>query len=163
MIRRRPAYLRTIILAGALAGAPAGLPPSAGAAHAAECPKDTPTRIWVRVLGLKSAAGTVTASLYDHKAKNFLKKRKRIAKEREPASTEPVMVCMPAPGPGTYAVAIYHDENANRKLDRNWIGMPKEGYGFSNDAKGRLGPPAHKAAAFAVEADEVSIDVTMRY
>ncbi len=159
MTGRRPTYIWTIAFAGALAGLLAG----AGKSYAAECPPDTPTRIWVRVLGLKSAAGTVTASLYDDKAKNFLKKRRRIAKEREPASTGPVMVCMPAPGPGTYAVAIYHDENANRKWDRNWIGIPKEGYGFSNDARGRLGPPAHEAAAFAVDGDEATVDVRVRY
>lgn len=134
-----------------------------GSGLAAECPEDTPTRIWVRIHGMKTASGTVTASLYDGVPKNFLKKGRRVAKEREPASTDPVMVCMPAPGPGTYAVALYHDENANRKLDRNWIGMPKEGYGFSNDAKGRMGPPSHQAAAFTVTDDDTTIDVKMRY
>ncbi len=38
--------------------------------------------------------------------------------------------------PGRYALAVIHDENMNGKLDANWLGVPKEGYGFSNDAKG---------------------------
>ncbi len=37
--------------------------------------------------------------------------------------------------PGTYALAVIHDENMNGKLDTNWLGVPTEGYGFSNDAK----------------------------
>ncbi len=138
-------------------------PAAADPIRGADCPDGTPTRIWVQVLGTNSTAGTVTASLYDHKAKNFLKKGKRIAKEREPASTDPVLICMPAPGPGTYAVAIYHDQNSNRKLDRSWLGMPKEGWGFSNNAKGRLGPPSHRAAAFAAIGDETTIEISMRY
>ena len=49
--------------------------------------------------------------------------------------------------PGTYALAVIHDENMNGKLDTNWLGIPKEGYGFSNDVKALLGalrslPPA---------------------
>ncbi|HIF09772.1 MAG TPA: DUF2141 domain-containing protein [Sneathiellales bacterium] len=129
----------------------------------ADCPEDTPTRIWVHVDGMKNDKGTITASLYDDNARNFLKKGRRIAKERESASTGAVMVCMPAPGPGMYAVALYHDENANRKFDRNWYGVPKEGHAFSNNAKGRLGPPSHKAAAFTVDGAEAEIHVRMRY
>ena len=129
----------------------------------ANCPEDTPTYIWVHVDGLKNTKGTVTASLYDDDERNFLKKGHRIAKEREPASTDTVIVCMPAPGPGTYAVALYHDENANRKFDRNWYGKPMEGHAFSNDAKGRLGPPSYKAAAFTAEGSEIEIHVRMRY
>jgi len=37
--------------------------------------------------------------------------------------------------PGTYALVVIHDENMNGKLDTNWVGIPKEGYGFSNDVK----------------------------
>ena len=137
--------------------------PNAAWAAGAECPADTPTRILVHVDGLKNTKGTVTASLYDDNARNFLKKGSRIAKEREPATPETVVICMPAPGPGKYAVAIYHDENANLKFDRHWYGKPKEGYAFSNNAKGRLGPPSHTAAAFTVEGDEAEIHVRMRY
>jgi uncharacterized protein (DUF2141 family) len=136
------------------------LTPYAG--QAADCPEGTPTRIWIHVEGLKNTKGTVTASLYDS-AKNFLKKGRRIAKEREPASTDAVKVCMPAPGPGTYAIALYHDENANRKFDRTWYGKPKEGHAFSNDARGRLVAPSYKAAAITVEGTENEIVVHMRY
>lgn len=48
--------------------------------------------------------------------------------------------------PGEYAIAVYHDENQNQKLDSNLIGMPKEGYGFSKDAMGSFGPPSFEKA-----------------
>ena len=44
--------------------------------------------------------------------------------------------------PGSYAIAVYHDANQNSKMDKNLLGIPKEGYGFSNDVKGSFGPPS---------------------
>jgi len=53
--------------------------------------------------------------------------------------------------PGKYAFKYFHDENKNDKLDLNWIGIPKEGYGFSNNAKGILGPPSFSKAIFVIK------------
>ena len=50
--------------------------------------------------------------------------------------------------PGTYAIGIFHDVNLNNKMDNNFFGVPKEQYGFSNNARAFLGPPAFEAAAF---------------
>ena len=55
--------------------------------------------------------------------------------------------------PGTYAVSAMHDENGNGKLDTNLVGLPTERYGFSNDARGKLGAPDFEAAAIGVDAD----------
>ncbi len=60
--------------------------------------------------------------------------------------------------PGTYALAVIHDENMNGKLDTNWLGIPIEGYGFSNDAKGLFGAPSFSAARFPY--DGGTIDLT---
>ena len=62
--------------------------------------------------------------------------------------------------PGTYAMAVVHDENMNGKLDTNWMGIPTEGYGFSNDAKALLGAASFSAASFLY--DGRNIDLTMR-
>ena len=51
--------------------------------------------------------------------------------------------------PGTYALSLVHDENANGKLDTS-MAIPKEGFGFSRNPKIMFGPPKFKAAAFAV-------------
>ena len=50
--------------------------------------------------------------------------------------------------PGRYAVAVYHDENSNRKLDRAFTGIPTEEYGFSNDARGLISAPDLKDQLF---------------
>lgn len=52
---------------------------------------------------------------------------------------------------GEYAIAVYHDKNENGKLDANFLGIPKEDYGFSNNARGRFGPASWKDASFSVE------------
>ena len=54
---------------------------------------------------------------------------------------------------GTYAIGIFVDTNYNNEMDRNFFGVPKEQYGFSNDAKGSFGPPSFKDASFTVSGD----------
>ena len=65
--------------------------------------------------------------------------------------------------PGRYAIALLHDENNNGKADRALMMMPKEGYGFSRDAKVRMGPPKFKDAAFDVGTSPVSQTIRVRY
>ena len=64
--------------------------------------------------------------------------------------------------PGRYAVTAYHDENANRDLDLNMLGMPKEAYGFSNDPPMLLGPPLFKDSAFEVGDKDVEVKVRLK-
>lgn len=59
-----------------------------------------------------------------------------------------------APGPGTYAFAFYHDADDDNELDRDLVGIPQEGYGFSNNVRPGLGPPSFESAAFTVNAGE---------
>lgn len=66
--------------------------------------------------------------------------------------------------PGRYAIALLHDENANGKADRAAMMIPKEGFGFSRDAKVRFGPPRFADAAVEVKpgANEPLV-IRMRY
>ena len=63
---------------------------------------------------------------------------------------------------GTYAIALVHDENGNSKMDMA-IFLPKEGFGFSRNPAIFTGPPKFKAAAFAIDAAEVSQRIKMKY
>ncbi len=66
--------------------------------------------------------------------------------------------------PGEYAVACFHDENANNDLDTNFLGIPVEGTGASNDARGFLGPPPYDDARFRVRPNETKqVIVPMHY
>jgi uncharacterized protein (DUF2141 family) len=62
---------------------------------------------------------------------------------------------------GDYAVAIFHDENGNGKMDKNLLGIPVEAYGFSNNQRVTFGPPQWEAVKFAVRSPikDVSIEV----
>jgi uncharacterized protein (DUF2141 family) len=63
---------------------------------------------------------------------------------------------------GTYAVKYFHDENSNDVLDSNWMGIPKEGYGISNNAYGMFGPKDFKLWLFEVSSD-INIKLTPKY
>jgi len=60
---------------------------------------------------------------------------------------------------GDYAIKLFHDENDNHKMDTNIVGIPKEGYGFSNNV-GRFGQPAYKKAKFIIKND-TTIDINL--
>ena len=64
--------------------------------------------------------------------------------------------------PGTYAVALFHDTNGDGKLNFNFFGIPKEGYGFSNNAWNMFSAPSFKQSAF-VHDKETDIEIRMRY
>ena len=65
--------------------------------------------------------------------------------------------------PGTWAVQAYQDENDNGKIDTNFLGLPTEGIGFSNDAPMRMGPPSFGDAAFQLGAGGGRIRLSLRY
>jgi len=63
--------------------------------------------------------------------------------------------------PGTYAVAVYQDTNSNERLDQNFLGIPKEPYGFSNDATGVFGPPSFDDSSIQLTGNR-SIEINLR-
>jgi uncharacterized protein (DUF2141 family) len=64
---------------------------------------------------------------------------------------------------GTYALVVLHDENMNGKVDTNWLGIPKEGYGFSNGAKASSRAPSFSAASFAYDGKDLDLTIALRY
>jgi uncharacterized protein (DUF2141 family) len=63
----------------------------------------------------------------------------------------------------TYAVSVVHDENTNGKMDTNFLGMPREGVGASNDAKGHMGPPKFSAASFEYHGGRLDLKIHVNY
>ncbi len=64
---------------------------------------------------------------------------------------------------GDYAVTVMHDENKNKKLDTNLLGIPKEGNGVSNNVVNKLGPPKFKKALFTLDQEQYSINIKVKY
>jgi uncharacterized protein (DUF2141 family) len=121
------------------------------------------TPIHVHVHGIRNAQGTVKAVLYGPEPETFLVKGKKADREREPAQEGIMTLCVAAPKEGKYAVVVYHDENDNHKFDRNWIGLPIEGFGVSNDPTLFLAPPNFEESAFEVNGDLTNVEVEIKY
>lgn len=151
---------RRALLAALLAAPIAALAPGA---EAVEVCGQGAEEIIVRVNAVRSASGSIVAVLYGDNPDDFLKKGRRLDKVFEPATEGTVDVCLTAPEPGTYAVAIYHDENGNAKFDKTWIGLPDEGYGISNNPTFFLGPPSFDEAKFEALDGSTVIDIEVKY
>jgi uncharacterized protein (DUF2141 family) len=119
--------------------------------------------IHVEIDGLRSAQGKVWCALYNS-AKGFPKDASAAQARASSAASGKHGVCeFTDVKPGTYAVSVYHDENSNGKLDTNFLGIPKEGVGASNDAKGHMGPPKFSDAAFTFNGDRLELIIHVHY
>lgn len=148
--RRRWAAWCSLLLVATLAGVALAQP---------ACPG-----IHVRILDIRSSTGAVACALFDssvgfpteylHAATQIMVIKVRDRQAR--CDFEDI-------APGRYALAVVHDENMNGKLDVNWLGIPLEGYGFSNDASALLGAPSFTAASFPYGGKILEMTVALKY
>lgn len=121
------------------------------------------TRLTVQVGALRSNAGQVAITIYPSDPRRFLAPRGRLLRQRLKTSAPMTQACFFLPSADVYAVAVYHDANGNKDLDRTDKGLPAEGYGFSNDAPTGFGSPAFDAVRFAVKPGANTIRIKVRY
>jgi uncharacterized protein (DUF2141 family) len=122
------------------------------------------TGIHVKILNIRNSTGAVACALFEspvafpteflHFATNIMVIRVRDTQAR--CDFEDIAA-------GTYALAVIHDENMNGQLDTNWLGVPTEGYGFSNDAKALLGAPSFPAASFPYDGGNLDLTISFHY
>lgn len=145
----------TILFAGsAQAETPLDIRPHESAAVC----KSAPGQIEVTVNGV-TAEGILTVELYEPSKRDFLKKASRVHRIRVPAENGPQTVCFAPQPAGKYAIAVYQDEDADRDLDQQWNGMPKEPFGLSTNPKLKLGFPKFESADF--ELPDVGTNITI--
>ncbi|MEY4547188.1 MAG: hypothetical protein RL685_3383 [Pseudomonadota bacterium] len=166
ILRARPRRgFATGRVALALAAATALASAAPGAAEpAAPKPADPEVgvRLTVRIAGLRNERGSVAVALFAT-ARGFPEQQRAIAGQLARIESGRAAVTFSGVRPGVYAVAVLHDENDNAKMDFNFLGMPLEGYGFSNDASAVLGPPSFAAAAFRLSPRPSYVAVKVRY
>ena len=122
-----------------------------------------PSTIRIEISGLRNGKGHVLCSLYAS-ADGFPKvSQKAIAHAVSPISNRTATCEFSGIKPGTYAVSVFHDENSNGKLDSNFLGIPREGVGASNNARGHMGPPKFDAAAFQFVGGQLDLKITIGY
>lgn len=144
-------------MAGAAALALATLIGSALVAPASAQSGETRTAtVTVRVSDVESAEGQVYVGLCD---RGFSEDR-CLDGRFQPARPGTMSFTFENVPVGMYAVAAYHDINMNERMDSNFIGLPREPYGFSNDV-GRRAPPSFSMAQVPVTAPATTIDVRL--
>jgi uncharacterized protein (DUF2141 family) len=130
---------------------PAPAAPAAGAAT-----------VTVQVVSMHSSKGSVQCLLYAGDVGFPGKPDKAVARLTVPIADEASTCVFPNLTAGDYAIELFHDENGNGKLDTGFLGIPSEGFGASNDAPEKFGPPKYADAKFTVTGDQ-TITIHMTY
>lgn len=122
----------------------------------------SPSTLGIEVSGLKNTRGTLNCRLFTKAAdfpdgEGMLTVRVPIAGPNTSCSFSNIE-------PGTYAVAVVHDENNNGRIDKNFVGVPSEGYGVSNNKTYALSAPKWGESIFVLEPGESkTLKVKLRY
>jgi uncharacterized protein (DUF2141 family) len=117
----------------------------------------------VTILNFRNNEGQVSVALYN-KEEAFPKSPDKAVKLLlAPIRDKKSIVVFESLPPGEYAISVFHDENKNGKMDSNFFGIPKEGVGASNDARGHLGPPHYKDAKFHFNGNAQSVFINLVY
>lgn len=128
---------RTILFATALVGL-AAAPAWAG-------------DVTVEVSGVASTEGSILCALHPE-GSDFPGNGPGVATTSAPADPQGAVCRFADVAPGPYAVAVFHDVNGNQELDTNFLGIPKEDWAVSNDARPAVGAPRFRDAAVSIPA-----------
>ena len=109
--------------------------------------------ITVKIINIKNDKGYIQIGLYNTED-SFLDYNKTFMSQSSKAKEGTIEYTFTNVPEGTYAIAVWHDENNNEELDKNFFGIPKEDYGFSLNKSGSLGPPDYKDVSFKLKNNE---------
>jgi uncharacterized protein (DUF2141 family) len=126
----------------------AGVPPGAELGATSAQPVSSGCLLRIHVNGLRNSTGVVGAAIFqspDGWPEDMDKALHHWPTPIAAGAQEATAVWENLP-PGDYAVVAIHDENKNHKLDRNFLGIPKEGFGFANNPRVGLSAPPYQAA-----------------
>jgi len=119
--------------------------------------------VTIEITGFKNNNGHVLVSIFNNEGDFPDNAQKAAGKAQAKISGGVAVVNFKNLKPGKYAAAVLHDANDNLEMDFNIVGMPKEGYGFSNNAKGLFGPPSFSKAAFEIDKGIKNIKIKVNY
>jgi uncharacterized protein (DUF2141 family) len=137
-------FIRTLICSAALA----------------TCSLASAADLTIHIDDVKNTDGSLIVAVYDS-AGTFLKDKTAGVGGTRAATSGAVVVIKDLPA-GEYGFVVFHDANGNNVMDKNMIGIPTEDYGFSNNAKGRMGPPSYEKAKFTVADTGTTVRVSLR-
>lgn len=108
---------------------------------------DSLSRIVINVTGMKNINGKLNVALYNTSA-SFNDPNAAFREQFLVLPSQSMTVTIDSLPAGTYAFALFHDENDNQTLDQNFLNIPQEGFAFSNNSMGTFGPPTFNQAKF---------------
>ena len=120
--------------------------------------------IRVSISGAKSQQGVYSCGLFANEA-DFNARSNAIESASVPIPSdisESALWEIHSVPSGSYTIAIFHDKNENGKLDRHALGYPTEAYGFSNNARGKFGPPNYEEVRFEFGEDDLEMRVQLK-
>lgn len=121
-------------------------------------------RLLLKVLGVRSDKGQLAVTVYGDDKRHFLKAAGEVENVYDPAKKGEAQICLLLPHAGHYAFVVYHDVNANKDLDTGVLGIPREGYAFSNNVRPVLSAPSYDSAKVDVAANgATTAEVVLRY
>ena len=119
----------------------------------------------VRVIGARNTKGKIGVTLFQD-AQGFPDDTSKAIRQQSvdiDPNTLSAQVTFKDLPQGTFAVSVLHDENGNGKMDKNFVGMPKEGYGASNNPKKKRHAPTFDEAKFSLNVGEQTIEISLIY
>jgi len=155
-----PSRRSALVAAGILAATPA-----VAAAAPLNCigPVST-TWITISVDGVRNGSGQIAATLYADDSSRFLVKNGSLYVARAPATIGTTRFCLFLPRPAVYAIAIYHDEDTSGTINRGGLlGIPTEGFGFSNNPPTIASLPAFRSVRLNVSKTNLATTIHLTY
>lgn len=116
------------------------------------------TSLKIDVQNVRTQTGAVYVAIY--RPDNNFPSGKPLDGKKLPAGTKPVQTTFSVE-PGDYAIAVYHDENGNGKMDKRVFGIPKEPYGFSNNFRPTMSAPKFSDCKFTIGTTEKAISIKL--
>ncbi len=126
--------------------------------HSSENPSET-SSVLITILGFENSSGVAKVAIFNSKENWEVKNHYQghNVKIIDNRAVKNLVLRL-----GEYAIKVFHDENGNDELDTRMFGIPKERYGFSNNAKGSFGPPEYKDAVFVLDSPQKEITINLQ-
>lgn len=132
------------------------------AAASAEVCDRYPYSILLKVQGVKRPDGYIIVDVHGDDPAAFMKSGAKLVRIQAPADAPSTSLCIPLSRPGVYALVLYHDRNGDLEFNKNWLGLPKEPFGISNNPPLRMAKPKHEQAAFRLEKGMITLTIMLR-
>jgi len=119
--------------------------------------------LMIQINGLRNQNGTLCYNVFSSSQGFPSAREKAVQSACVPIDQRPLTVSVANLPAGSYAVSVYHDANGDRKLNRNSVGAPIEGYGFSNNPIVRTSAPKYGEAVIFHAGRSTNVPIQMRY